>query len=230
MFTSFVATVLIIMILNKIHIHIAIVLLVNCNISCGQNTANIPANYEKAMQCLLSPNIESSDSEIILTFLELPSFEAEYSLRVVKCKKINLELYLFSKNFWSERQNYLGKKNAHSLVVNKHKTSISKVFVKKFSQILETTLSDSIMNNISIIDTAVNGNIVFEVIDFVDGSSYFLNMNGDGFEKVNESIKGTITYAATELCKKIKRQLQNDSFDEKALIQDMDVIIATHKP
>lgn len=49
-------------------------------------------------------------------------------------------------------------------------------------------------------------------------------------KKVHEPPGGTAAHDVAKLCKKIRRQLQNNSFDEKALIQDMNAIIATHKP
>lgn len=169
---------------------------------------NLSKFYNSAIDKYL---LHTPNSSASIIYLEMPSFDAEYSFHVTEYNNhINLKIDFFKQSYWHQLLPHIFKYNntdfepevSHSSVI------VSKRFKRKlekmFSQTINSKLSYSVPTEI-----------------YVDGTIYLFQIQNqeNAVWQVHSPKQGTMAFKAVEVCSEIAQALKNNSFNERKAIK-----------
>lgn len=162
--------------------------------------------YRSNLGKYLLPDTDTSDVKVILEFMETPSFETEYAIRIVKqCDQYIFEGRFFRKSYSEELSSNLelGKNLNFIPEVLSRSVRIGDDFAKKLQVAFFNTVVRLSDNN--------------RDYQSLDGTEYMLWLN-DGIYRNNKIVsnprKGDNGYDLIMLFAQMASDLKNQSFDE----------------
>lgn len=163
-----------------------------------------------------------SDNSISIIYLEKPSFDPEYVIRVNTFKdSIILEVHSFKENYFSQLYGHIKKySNAEfEPEVNHHGVIVSNRLMGKmhsmFSQTIHSKLDYIPRPEIPVDSTN------YQVTSHVDGTDYlFRLLNDEDTEwEIHQPIRGSMAFKAAAICSEIAFTLKNNNFNELKVIE-----------
>lgn len=187
---------------------LAFVFFIACQSGYGQFRNGYIENdvYESNLGKYLLPDTDTSMVKVIIEFMEKPSFETEYAIRIVKqSDKYIFEGRFFRKSYWEELSSNLklGKNLNFIPEVLSRSINIREDFAKKLQVALLNTVVRLSDNN--------------RDYQSLDGTEYMLWLNDCVYRNkkiVSNPRKGDTGYDLIMLFAQMASDLKNQTFDE----------------
>ena len=170
--------------------------------------------YNSSLVKNLLPEIKGKDTIEIISFIEMPSFEAESAIRIVSCNDhCTFEGRFFKKNYWYDNYPYIKeKKEIPSPDILFFSSSVSNEFAKK--------MKSAFSNAMKIKDPELRRRVdektyVTEIVN--DGTIYVLRLNESGMmisKQIPNPKKEDGRYNLIMSCSQMAMEINNQSFEE----------------
>lgn len=194
----------------KFYIQVVLFIFVGCTVFGQKNNPRIDIGklYNSNLEKHLFPPVDSIVSQEIILFLVKPSFEPEYSLRIVnRDNHFFIEGRLLTKSLWDE----------FTLHINNHDEKPISLEVSFFSKEVSNNFVNRMeMAFISLINHKRSFDEIY--VASVDGITYLFKINNKkervSSKEVNNPKAGTVEDNMAVYCNRIVGELKNQTFDE----------------
>lgn len=190
------------------------VFILNGNIvfSQPQNKVEVLKLYDIAIKKYLLP---SDDHSVSILYLEKPSFEPEYSIRIIEFKdSVKLEGDFFKESYWYQLYRHFKQyQNAEfEPEVEHYSVLVSKSFNAKMKSVFFQTMESKVSY-----PSTPNG----LTVTAVDGTNYLFRLiNGQNLSlELHEPKSNSLAFKTAAICKEIATSLKINHFDEGKIIE-----------
>lgn len=177
--------------------------------------------YKVAIEKYLLTSIDDSES---IFYLEKPSFDTEYSIRLNEfIDSIKLEVILFKESYWLQLFRHVKEyQNADfEPEVDHYSVSVSERFKKKMEYVFSLTINSKLERTSSPDeDPKIHDGTTHKYRTF-DGTTYLFRLKNG----VNSSVEfedpklNTAPFKTAAICSTIAKSLKNNNFNESKIIE-----------
>lgn len=174
--------------------------------------------YDIAIKKYLLPSKDNSES---ILYLEKPSFEPEYSIRIIEFKdSVKLEGNFFKENYFGQLWVHIQKYDNAEFEpeVGHYSVLVSKIFYNKMQSVFSETINSKASYYINADKMGVGWTTAR-----VDGTTYLFRLgDGDNYFELWEPKANSMPFKTAAICNEIATSMKNNNFNEMKIMETID--------